>query len=129
MDRVRYWRNFDITRGTLPDAGAITARLAELDAKRARIVDMYADGTIKDKVERDRRLGLLAADRAKTQASLDVTGPGTLGSSPFVDWSAPPAEISDALRKHWQYIVLNGGMLPKRAVWVPTDEWGEESPY
>ena len=106
---------------------AITARLAELSEKRARIVDMYADGTI-DKVERDRRIALVAAERARAQASLDVrtTGPASLRAT--VDWSADPAVVNTELCKWWQYIVLNGGMAPKRAVWVPTDEWGEEGP-
>jgi Resolvase, N terminal domain len=114
-------------RGTLPDAGAVQARLADLDTKRERIVDAFMDGTI-DKPERDRRLGLLAADRARSQATLDVSGPGRLFNRPWVDWTLPPAEVNAAIRGLWSALILNGAMRPKRAVWVPTDDWGEDGP-
>lgn len=120
-------RTLVLSRGTLPDAAAIQARLDELDAKRDRIVSMFADGTI-ERVERDRRLGTLAADRAKVQASLDVSGPQSLALRPSVDWSADPATINDSLRVLWSAIILNGAMLPKRAVWVPTEDYTEEGP-
>jgi DNA invertase Pin-like site-specific DNA recombinase len=133
--KIRAWaedtlvdmRRIVIERGTLPDAGAIQARLAQLDAKRARYVEMYADGTI-TKAERDRRIALIAADRVKAQASLDVRGAGTLFLRPQVDWAADPATINDQLRQVWSAILLNGGMLPKRALWVPCEEWNEEGP-
>ena len=133
--KVRAWaqvqldamRTIVLQRGTLPDAAAIQARLATLEEKRGRIVDMFADGTI-DKVARDRRLGVLAGDIAKTKASLDVRGPGKFLMRPSVDWSLPPDEINDQLLTVWQWVVMNGGMMPKRAVWVPCDDWTEEGP-
>jgi len=120
-------RTIVLSHGSLPDAGAVTARLADLDAKRERIVDMYADGTL-TKPQRDSRLALLAADRAKTSASLDLTGPGLLSLRPSVDWDAPPAVVNKELKALWKSVVMNGGMFPHRAVWHPTDAWDEDGP-
>lgn len=111
----------------MPNAAAIQARLTELDAKRANIIDAFVDG-IYDKVERDRRLALLTKDRAKAQASLDVTGPLTFYLKPTIQWDGSPAEVNAQLRLVWTAIVLNGGMHPHRAAWRPTEEYDEDGP-
>lgn len=51
-------------RGMVGDAAAIEARLARLARKRAKIIEDYREEVI-DKVERDRDLAAVAADRAK----------------------------------------------------------------
>lgn len=110
----------------LPDATHVTAKLAELESKRERVLDMYADGTIA-KVERDRRLGVITGDRHKVEAGLTAKD-HTFASRVLVDWSSAPDDVNRAIRTLWQSISMNGGMMPHRAVWHPTEEWDEDGP-
>jgi len=110
-----------------PDPGAMAERMAELDAKRERIVDMFADGTL-DKPERNKRLTAIEADRTRL-ASAAVTGRKVreFRIAPF-DWSRDPGVVNADLRDLWDHIELGADLRPVRAVWRPCEEWGEEGP-
>jgi DNA invertase Pin-like site-specific DNA recombinase len=94
------------------------ANAAERDrqqARRARIVDAFVDGTM-EKAERDRRL----ADVDQTLAKLDRTG--RVAVLPAIDWDATPESLNAVLRALWERIDLGPDLRPVSAVWrVP--EW------
>jgi DNA invertase Pin-like site-specific DNA recombinase len=85
------------------------------EARRARIVDAYVDGTL-DKAERDRRLGEVDAIIAKLART------GRVAVIPSIDWDASPESLNAVLRALWERIDLGGDLRPVAAVWrVP--EW------
>jgi hypothetical protein len=104
----------------LPEAveseGGDDALRASLAAKRARIVDLYADGVI-DKAERSRRLELVA------DAEAAVSAAKTVRELPdAVDWTWPPTELNTVLRALWSRVRLGPDMTPVAFEWnVP--EW------
>ena len=109
--------------GMLP-AVDVAARLADLDAKRERIVDMYADGTL-DKMNRDRRLAAIDEDRDR----LDTTGEIVdIAAADGVDWNLPPGQVNATLRRLWRFIELGPDLRPVRFVWRPTEFWTEAGP-
>jgi hypothetical protein len=92
-------------------------RRAKLAEQRDRVIDMYADGTIKTKTERNRRLAAIddALD-ALDAAQVVVAVPSA------VDWTQPPAVVNAVLRAMWSRVELGPDMMPARFVWrVP--EW------
>lgn len=88
---------------------------ARLDAKRARILDAFMDGTI-DKAERDRRLGAVADALARMERSAVVV------DIPALDWSKPPEAVNAVLRALWERIELGPDLRPVRAEWI-IPEW------
>ena len=132
---IRPWVMAEMAKSYTPtavtykdDLGAMAKRMAELDAKRERIVDMYADGTLKTKPERDKRLAVIEVDRARLAASV-TTGRRvrTIRNVPF-DWSRDPGMVNADLRDLWDHIVLGADLRPVRIAWRPTEDYGEEGP-
>jgi hypothetical protein len=121
-----YRRNASTLRDEA-DPGALAERTAELDAKRERVVDMYADGTL-TKPERNKRLTAIEDDRARL-AKMVTTGRRvrTFRIAPF-DWARDPGVVNADLRDLWQRVELGADLRPVRAVWHPTEEYGEEGP-
>ncbi len=76
-----------------------------LDAKRARVVDAFMDGTI-DKADRDRRL--VAVDAA-LEAIEDVA---RIVAVPPIDWAWTAADINAILRAMFREIRLGPDLLP-----------------
>ncbi len=97
--------------------GTMAARVSALEAKRERILDMYADGDI-DKAEKNRRLAAIDAEMPALQSTTRAVQSFRLKG--FVDWDADPAEVNARLRELWQRVELDPvTMLPVRAVWAP----------
>ncbi len=94
-------------------------RRAALEAKRERIIDLYADGTI-DKPERQRRLGEVDAEISRLEAAGRAAG--RLVSIPTLDWSWPPEAINAVLRAIWTRVDMGPDLLPVRAEWT-VPEW------
>jgi DNA invertase Pin-like site-specific DNA recombinase len=118
--RILPWAMAEAARLRIP-ANAVelrakdVARRAKLDAKRARVVDMFMDGTI-DKADRDRRLAAIAADLDALDATTELV------DIPQVDWTWEPEAINVVLSALWSEIRLDATMHPIRAEWrVP--EW------
>lgn len=105
----------DFTSVTM--AEEVNQERAGLDAKRDRIVDMFADGTI-DKAARDSRLAVVDADLERVAATAqDIE----VDLEP-VDWTKPPKVVNAVLRAMWRHIDLDATMQPVSAEWrVP--EW------
>jgi hypothetical protein len=91
------------------------AQRTALVAKRARIVDMAADGII-DKADRDRRL----ADVDEALAAIAVRN--QIVAVPAIDWDGRPEDINAVLRAIWSEVRMGPDLNPVEAVWrVP--EW------
>lgn len=75
-------------------------RQAELEAKRLRILDLYADGEI-DKQEREQRLQPVNAALAAMQTYR------VMWAVPSLDWDWPPQEVNRVLRAMFLRIELN----------------------
>jgi DNA invertase Pin-like site-specific DNA recombinase len=87
-----------------------------LDAKRERVLDMFADGLI-DKVERARRLVAIEERLNQLDAAREVVAiPGA------IDWSWPPKEINAVLRAMWSRVELGPDLMPRTFVWR-APEW------
>jgi hypothetical protein len=90
----------------------------ELDARRARIVESFMDGTI-DRGDRDRRLKALSDALGRLEARQELV------AIPAIDWSRPPAALNRVLRALFERIDLDPETfrpLPKGYHWrVP--EW------
>lgn len=90
-------------------------RLAELEARRARILDNYVDGLI-DKAARDAKI----ADVAAQIDAVEVRG--RIEAVPEIDWSWSPDVLNDVLSALFERIDLDATMRPAEAMWrVP--EW------
>ena len=99
----------EAARLRLPDAVETTTadrERTDLEAKRERIVDMYADGTIRDKAERDRRLA--AVDDALSALDEKVIA----FEVPAIDWSWTPEAINSVLRALWRRIDVGPDLRP-----------------
>ena len=127
VEQVASLRKFTSIRNAGPDEAKAKAKLLVLTEKRTRVIDLYVEGAI-SKVDRDNRLARIDADRAKIETSQHATEGAQLLVRARVDWAATPDEINSALRDLWSHVVMNGGMLPRRASWHPTDEYGEDGP-
>lgn len=92
---------------------------AALEAKRARIIDMAADGTI-DKADRDRRLEAVADELDQLTATARVL------DVPALDWTWPPATVNGVLRALWSHVELDADLRPVRAAWT-VPEWRSEA--
>jgi DNA invertase Pin-like site-specific DNA recombinase len=84
---------------------------AALEAKRARIVDAFMDGTI-EKADRDRRLVAVSEGLEALDAQARVI------AVPVIDWSASPASLNVVLRALWRRIELDENLQPIRAEWT-----------
>jgi hypothetical protein len=96
-----------------------TAERAALEAKRLRVLDMFADGLI-DKPERTTRLEAIGAalERLDTAQTIRLLPPEP------IDWNLPPRAVNRILRALWDRVELGPDLLPVRYVWrVP--EWRE----
>ena len=85
---------------------------AAIAEKRERIIDLFVDGTIKTKVDRDRRLTKLDDELDALEATrvlVDVPQ--------AVDWSQPPAIVNAVLRALWARVELGPDLMPARFVW------------
>ena len=130
--KLRPWANAEIAEKwrvpahtyNAPDPQALAAREAEIDARRARIVDAYVDGTM-SKAERSKRLVAIEAERKKLITN-ERTGRTvrTFRNRPF-DWSRDPGLVNADLRDLWEYIELGSDLRPVRAVWRSGTGWGE----
>jgi DNA invertase Pin-like site-specific DNA recombinase len=80
--------------------GGDAAKQSELDAKRERILDMFADGLI-DKTERERRLQPIHAALSQLESFR------VLLAVPALDWSWPPRDINRVLRAMFNRIGLH----------------------
>lgn len=119
--RILAWAKGEASRLKIPaDLVEMHARSeaerAGLDVARERVIDMYADGTIRDKADRDRRLGAIEASRA----SLDAAR--VLVEIPPLDWNAEPKIVNGVLAALWDHIELDDAMQPIRAEWL-VPEW------
>lgn len=99
---------------------ADTSRRAELEARRARILDMFEAGHI-DREDRERRLATVQKD-IETIDSM-----GVLMAVPTIDWSWPPKSINAVLRALFIEVALDPDTFqPTSFVWsVP--EWRKPS--
>ncbi|HET7070138.1 MAG TPA: recombinase family protein [Nocardioides sp.] len=93
-------------------------RVANLNAKRMRWLEMYAEGDI-DKETRDRKLGEVEAEREGLETIRRVR---TFTLRQGIDWAAPAATVNARLRELWKAVILGPDMRPVRAEWVVTPE-------
>lgn len=115
--------NHEAKFGTRPAAVAASAeQLAALDAERDRVLDMYQSGDI-DKAEKGRRITAVEAKRSALSATSSW-----LGLGPIIDWNGTAVAINAALRRLLKRIELDEDLLPIRAIWHPTMEYGESGP-
>lgn len=102
---------------TLDWAEGSADRHADLDAKRTRVIDMYAEGLITDKADRDRRLVAIEDERATI---IDERVMTAIPNAINFDW--PVQELNASLRAIWTQVDLDANLLPVSAEWrVP--EW------
>ena len=89
---------------------------AELDARRMRIIDMYEAGHL-DRVERDRRLGMVYAELGRLESRRVVA------SVPAVDWGWSPQTLNSVLRALFERIDLNEHTFEPVAFTWRVPEW------
>jgi hypothetical protein len=103
------------------------ARLAALAVKRARVVDMYADGTIQDKADRDRRLAAIADEESKLTA---VRWVRNIKLPPDIE-TADPAKVNAWLRRMFRKVTVDMSQKAYRgpSSWTPvlTFDWIDPS--
>jgi hypothetical protein len=88
---------------------------ARLTAKRARVLDMFADGLV-SKIDRDRRLADVDAELRGLEVRREVI------AVPSIDWSWDPGDLNVVLRAIFERIDLGRDLMPVSATWrVP--EW------
>ena len=110
---------------TTGDAGAARVALERLTAEDEAHRQMYADDTADGDPDARSRYLQRRADIAARRTAIEATSSVrevTQASVPF-DWTADPADVNADLHRLFQYILLNGGMLPKRAVTLEGEEW------
>ena len=71
-------------------AGADTER-AELESKRARIIEAFMDGTV-DRADRDRRLQAISDALGRLETRSEIV------AVPAIDWNDDPGKVNEALR-------------------------------
>jgi DNA invertase Pin-like site-specific DNA recombinase len=91
---------------------------AELDERRARILDMFEAGHV-TRDEREARLAPIydALERLDREA-----GAVSLAAIPEIDWSWPAERLNAVLRAIWERIELGPDLRPIRAKWL-VPEW------
>jgi DNA invertase Pin-like site-specific DNA recombinase len=111
----------EVARLRTPEAFETTGdetERAELDARRARIVEAFMDGTI-DRADRDRRLAALSDALGRIEARSEIV------AVPAIDWTKPPKDLNTVLRVVFDRIDLDPETfqpVPKGYKWrVP--EW------
>ena len=82
------------------------AARAELDARRARIIDALEAGTI-TRPEAEPRLARITAEGDAIEAESEVL------DVPEIEWTWPPERLNPVLRALWERIDLGPDMLPK----------------
>jgi len=91
-----------------------------LDARRARILDMYEAGDI-DRDEYQRRIAGVKAELDRLAAQEAATA--VLAVPQAIDWQGwAPERINAVLRALWRYVELDAAMRPVRAEWT-VPEW------
>ena len=103
------------------ETGEDEAPRADLEAKRLRVLDMYADGVI-DKADRDNRLAVVTDGLAKLDARRVVLAVPPVAE---VDWTKPPRMLNDLLRHVFERIELDPETmqpLPDGFTWT-VPEW------
>jgi DNA invertase Pin-like site-specific DNA recombinase len=80
---------------------------AAIAERRERVIDLFVDGTIRTKADRDLRLAKLddeldALDAARVLVEVPQS----------VDWSQPPAIVNAILRAMWSEVRLGPDLLP-----------------
>jgi DNA invertase Pin-like site-specific DNA recombinase len=78
----------------------------DIDAKRARVIDLAVEGVI-DKSDRDRRLAAIDAQIANLDARTRII------DVPALDWKAPARAVNDVLRTFFARIELGTDLLPR----------------
>jgi hypothetical protein len=117
-----------VAHGALPDVAALRAQVARIDADTAANKAHFAQSGDWDAYSS--RLAHLMVERETAEAALAIRGASATRPVPCIDWDAPAADVNAALRRLWRRVILNGGMLPHRAVWAPDPDglWTEEGP-
>lgn len=121
--RLMPWARAEVTRGLgllrprFEEQNASAAERERLDARRARVIDAFLDGTI-DKPTRDNEL-------AKTDAAITRLGETTksirfVGITQTFDWTADPSVINANLHQLWRSVTLGNDLLPVTADWYVT---------
>jgi DNA invertase Pin-like site-specific DNA recombinase len=88
----------------------------DLEARRRRVLDNYEDGLLRDKAERDVKIGAIAEQLER----LDSTD--RIVDLPTIDWSWDAKAINAVLRAMWEYVQLDDDLQPVRAEWT-VPEW------
>lgn len=92
------------------------AKRADLDGRRARVVDAWEAGTL----TRDDYLARVAALDAKLAA---LEAERRIMDVPTIDWQTwTPQDVNRVLRALWEYVELGPDLLPRRAEWT-VPEW------
>ena len=104
---------------SLPDRVEVETKAAaqreDLDARRARIIDLVESGTIA-RLEAAPRLAAIAAELEAIALETDTI------DVPALDWTWSPEAINGVLRALWDRIELGPDLTPARFAWrVP--EW------
>jgi DNA invertase Pin-like site-specific DNA recombinase len=93
-------------------AAADEAKVAALDGKRERVLDLYVSGLL-DKADRNRRLAAIEYQRTALDAQKRVVAVPTA-----IDWESwPPEQINAVLRTFWSRVELRDDMTLARFVW------------
>lgn len=99
------------------DVEGDTDRLAELEAKRTRVLDNYVDGHI-DRTARDMKV----AEIEEAMEAVEVRG--RVEALPPIEWDWPPAVLNDVLTAMIDHIVLDEAMQPVTVTWRKSiEEW------
>lgn len=100
-------------RDRLPDRveveGKADAKRAELDARRARMIDALEAGTI-TRAEADPRLAKIAAEADTLEAEVSAV------DVPRIDWDWPPESVNAVMHTFFERIELDENMQPVRFV-------------
>lgn len=120
--KVLPWIRDEVARLQTPGRVEVLAgqdrKRSDLEARRARILDMFETGDI-DKAEKARRLERIdsAVEVLDTERRIVEV--------PEVDWTWPPETINLVLRSMFEYIELGPDLHPIRAEWL-VPEWRGE---
>lgn len=119
------WATGEAARLRLPEAVEMEAvsREAERDqlaARRARIIEMYADGAI---LRDDYQRRLQAVVEAEN-ALADQETAAAIVTVPTIDWTWPAERVNEILRAMWFAIIMDKSMQPVRADRIlPPEYW------
>jgi hypothetical protein len=120
--RILAWVKSEADRLRLPEAVEVEvenqAERDRLEARRARILDMYERGDL-DRDEYGRRM---EAAKAEATALDERAADLAIVQVPELDWSWPPERINTVLRAMWDHVEMDTAMRPLKAVWT-VPEW------